>query len=191
LLGTSLSILQGQKASHFVHGRRYGVGPSVEVGLGLLGLYLWWGKPPLVTSRSRSVSSLSQKPLLWPVCQLWLACLRSFLAPSPGSVRLHCTATILSRAGTLLLITGWHPGPTATHRLAPYCSSSLAGMPSARWLRPPTYRSPSCDLLYGRKPRLGYGRSWYCTASLVSPKRRCVAIFWSVPTVNRPAPSND
>jgi len=36
-----------------VHGQRYGVGLSVEVGLGLLGLYLWWGKPRLVTSRSR------------------------------------------------------------------------------------------------------------------------------------------
>jgi len=39
LLCTSLSILRGQKASRFVHGRRHGAGLSVEVGLGLLGLY--------------------------------------------------------------------------------------------------------------------------------------------------------
>ena len=60
-----------------------------------------------------------------------------------------------SLAGTLLLLAGWHP--TATRWLAPYCSSSLAGIPSARWLRSPTCLSLSCDLLYGRKPRLGYG----------------------------------
>ena len=53
LLCTSLSILHGRKASRFVHGRRYGVGLLVEVGLGFLGLYLWWGKLRLVTSRSR------------------------------------------------------------------------------------------------------------------------------------------
>ena len=87
-------------------------------------------------------------------------------------------------AGTLLLLTGWHP--TATHRLAPYCSSSLAGIPSARWLRSPTCLYRSCDLLYGRKPRLGYGRSWYCSASLASPKRRRAATFRSLPTVEPP-----
>ena len=64
------------------------------------------------------MSSSSQKPLLWPVCRLRLACSRSFLSPPPGFVRLHRTATILSPAGTLLLITGWDP--TAHHRLAPY-----------------------------------------------------------------------
>ena len=40
LLCTSLSILRGWKASRFVRGRRHGAGLSVEVGLGLLGLYL-------------------------------------------------------------------------------------------------------------------------------------------------------
>ena len=94
----------------------------------------------------------------------------------------------LPLAGTLLLSSGWHPA--AIHRLAPYGSSSLAGIPSARWLRSPTYLSPSCDLLYGRKPRLGYGSSWYCTVSVVTPKRRRVAIFQSVPTVNRAAASS-
>jgi len=38
----------------------------------------------------------------------------------------------LSLAGTRLLPIGWHP--TATLWLAPYCSSSLAGIPSAWWL---------------------------------------------------------
>jgi len=42
----------------------------------------------------------------------------------------------LSLAGTRLLPIGWHP--TATLWLAPYCSSSLAGIPSARWLRLPS-----------------------------------------------------
>jgi len=65
---------------------------------------------------------VAQKPLLWPVCQLRLACSRSFLSPAPGSVPLPRTATILSPAGTVLLITGWHP--TARHQLAPYCYSS-------------------------------------------------------------------
>jgi len=57
--------------------------------------------------------------MLWPVCQLRLACSQSFLSPPPGSGRFYRTATILSLAGTLRLITGWHP--TANHRLAPYC----------------------------------------------------------------------
>jgi len=96
----------------------------------------------------------------------------------------HLTAKTPPPAGTLLLPFGWHP--PATHRLAPYCSSSLAGIPSALWLRSPTCLSPSCDLLYGRKPRLGYGSSWYCTASLLSPKRRRAATFWSLPTVEPP-----
>ena len=137
------------------------------------------GERRLLTSRSCSVPLSSQKPLLWPVSRLGLARWRSFLYLPPASVRWHRTAP---KAGTLLLIllTGWHPTaphrlapycsppagtlllptgwhPAATHRLAPYCSSSSAGIPSARWLRSPTYLSPSCDLLYGRKPRLGYG----------------------------------
>jgi len=62
---------------------------------------------------------VAQKPGLWLVSRLWLACSRSFLYPPPGSVRLHCTATLHSLAGTLLLPVGWHP--TATLPLAPYC----------------------------------------------------------------------
>ena len=142
--GTSLSILHGRKASRFVHGRRHSAGLSVEVGLVLLGLYLGWGKLRLVTSRSCSGSSSSQKPLLWPVCRLRLACSQSFLSPPPSSVGLHRTATILSLASTLLLITGWHP--TAYHRLAPYCHSwagtllpLMGWLPTAhrRWLASP------------------------------------------------------
>jgi len=34
-------------------------------------------------------SSLSQKPLPWPVCWLWLAHSQSFLLPPPSSVCLH------------------------------------------------------------------------------------------------------
>jgi len=52
LLCTSGSILLGLKASRCIHGRRSGVRLSVEVGLSLLGLYLWWGKSRAVTSRS-------------------------------------------------------------------------------------------------------------------------------------------
>jgi len=150
----------------------------------LLRLYLSWGKPRLVTSRSRSVSSSSQKPLLWPVCQLRLACSRSFLSSPPGSVHLHRTATILSLAGTLLLMTGWHP--TANPWLAPYCHSSLAGIPSARQFCSPTFLSPSCHLLYGRKPSLGYDGSWYCTTSLAHSKRQRAATFRSLPTFEPP-----
>jgi len=98
--------------------------------------------------------------LLWPICRLWLARSRSFPFLPPGSVRWHHTAPLASilllktphqlapycspSAGTLLLLTGWHP--TATHRLAPYCSPSLAGIPSARWLRSPF--SPSDRLTF-------------------------------------------
>jgi len=62
---------------------------------------------------------VAQKPGLWLVSRLWLACSRSLLYPPPGSVRLHRTATLRYLAGTLLLPAGWHP--TATLRLAPYC----------------------------------------------------------------------
>jgi len=93
LLCTSLSILHGRKASRFVHGRRYGVRTLGRSKASvLLGLYLWWGKLRLVTSRSCSVSLSPQKPLLWPVSRLWLPRSRSFLYPPPGSVRWHRTA---------------------------------------------------------------------------------------------------
>jgi len=52
---------------------------------------------------------------------------------------------------------GWHP--TAIHLLAPYCSSLLAGIPSAQWLRSRLYPPRSLDFL-------GYTLSWYCTASV-------------------------
>ena len=100
-------------------------------------------------------------------------------------------------AGTLLLLTGWHP--TALHRLAPYCYSPagtlllivvgwhplcpvapLAHLPLSR-LRFTLRSQTSLRLRLIR----------YCTASLVSPKHRRVAILRSVPTVNRPAPSGD
>ena len=116
------------------------------------GLSLWWGKPRLVISRWRSVSSSSQKPLLWPVCWLWVAGPQSFLHAPPGSVYRHCTALLAATllldpplAGTLMLLVSGHP--TATHRLGPYCFLSLAGIPSARSLRcllyPPRSSDPS------------------------------------------------
>jgi len=63
--------------------------------------------------------------------------------------RLSAVASLLailppssSRFGPLALycytpLTCWHT--TAPHRLAPYSSSSLAGIPSAQWLRSPLY----------------------------------------------------
>jgi len=102
----------------------------------------------MVSSRSRPglvpVSSSSQKPILSPLCRLWLACACSCLHPPSGSVRLHPTAKFHSLAGTPLLIIGWHP--PATRRLARYCSSLLAGIPSARWLRSPIFPLRSSDL---------------------------------------------
>jgi len=152
LLCTLLRTLRSRKASIFVHGLRYGVGLSVEVGLGLLGLYLWWGKPWLVKSRSGPGLVVVPKGLAMAVCRLWLAHSRSFLHPHPGSVRWHCTPPLAGNLllttphwlAPLLLPTGWYP--TATHRLAPYCSSSLAGIPSARWLCSPTSPLQSGDL---------------------------------------------
>ena len=123
MLCTSRSILHGQKASRFVHGRRYGVGLSVDVGLGLLGLYLWWGKPRRVTSRSRPGLVVIPKALAM-VCLSVVASPFAILPPPPpGCVRWHRTAPL---AGALLLKLppGWHP--TALHLLAPYCYS-LAG----------------------------------------------------------------
>jgi len=82
-----------------------------------------------------------------------LSFVASVLAILPLSSSRFCPLAPLlphfrSLAGTLLLIlTGWHP--TATLRLAPYCYSSSAGIPSARWLR------SSSTLLTGG-PLLGY-----------------------------------
>jgi len=83
LLCPSLSILHGRKASRFVQGRHYRVGLSVEVGLGLLGSYLWWGKPRLVTSPSRLSSVVIPKAL----AMAGLSVVASLLAilPSPSS----------------------------------------------------------------------------------------------------------
>ena len=125
MLCTSLSSLQGRKASRYAHGRRYGVGLSVKVGPGLLGLYLRCGKPGLVTSRSRpglvvvpkalAMASLSvvASPLailplppsrfspLTPYCLLsW-----HLTANPPHRLAPYCS----SPAGTLLLLSGWHP----------------------------------------------------------------------------------
>jgi len=88
-----------------------------------------------------------------------LSAVASLLAILPLSTSGFCPLTlllppILSLAGTLLLLTSWRP--STTRRLGPYGSSSLAGTPAAWWLRSPTYLSPSYNLHYSRKPRLGY-----------------------------------
>ena len=59
----------------------------------------------------------------------------------------------------------WHLTANPLHRLAPYCSAPAGTLlliivgwhPLSLWLRSPTCLSPSCDLLYGSNPRLGYG----------------------------------
>jgi len=139
LLCTSLSILHGRKASDFVHCRSYGVGLSVEVGLGLLGLYLWWGMLRLVTSGSRLGLVVVPKALAmacWSLVASPFAILSppasQFCPPAPYCpLSLHLTALpppwpapyCYSPAGTLLLLMGWHP--------------------TAQWLRSPHYPLPS------------------------------------------------
>ena len=95
----------------------------------MLGMYLWWGKHRLVTSRSRPglvvilealgiarLSVVASPFAILPPSPSWF----SPLAPySPFSW--HLTARTLPLAGTLLLPSGWHP--TATPRLAPNCYS--------------------------------------------------------------------
>jgi len=105
---------------------------SVEVGLSLLGLYLWWGKPRLVTSRSRLGSSSSQKPLLWPVCWLWLARSQSFLLPSPGSVRLHryCYSSWHLTASSSSPIVR----PLLGYAQSWYCTTSGPGVQHLGWM---------------------------------------------------------
>ena len=115
LLCTSVSILLGLKASRCVHGRCYSVRLSVEVGLSLLGLYLWWGKSRLVTSRS---------PLGWVVIPtaLSMACF-SFVA-SLFAIR-PSSASCLCLLAALLL-----------QELAPYCLMNLLDRRSPPRLRP-------------------------------------------------------
>ena len=117
---------------------------SVAVGLGLLPSYPWWGKLRLLTSRSRPSFLLFPKAIATSCLSAVASCWRSFLNPPPGSVGLHRTTTLGSLAATLRLFVGRQP--TATARLAPYCLLSLAGIPSARWLRLPPSLIRSSDL---------------------------------------------
>jgi len=138
LLCTSLSLLHRQKASRFVHGRRYGVGLSVKVGLGLLGLYLWWGKLRLVTSWS--CLGLVVVPKAIAMARLSVVASPLTILPPPPS-RFCPLAPYYPLAGTLLLKPpSW---------LAPYCYSPAGTLlllicwhPTARWLRSPLY--PVC-----------------------------------------------
>ena len=158
LLCTLLSILHSRKASRFIHARCYCVGLSVNVGPGLLGLYLWWGKPLLVTSRSRPSLVVVPKALAMACLSVVASPFAIPPPPPPSSVRWHRTAPL---AGTLLLILhpGWHP--TAPHRLAPCCCS-----PAGTLLLLLLYLLPAIGC-----PFLGYALSWYCTASVAIVQR--------------------
>ena len=115
---TLFSILHSRKASHFVHGRRYGVGLSVEVGLGLLGLYLWRGKPRLVTSGSCPGLVVVQKALEMARLSA-VASPFAILPPPPSRFRALAPYCPLKWHLTAHLPSGCHP--TATQPLAPYC----------------------------------------------------------------------
>jgi len=115
LLCTSLGILHRRKASRLVHGPRYRVGLSVEVGLGLLGLYLGWGKPRLVTSRSR---------LSFVIVPKALAMARLSLVASLFAI-LHSPTSRFCPLAPLLL-----------QQLAPYCLLILPYRSSTPRLRP-------------------------------------------------------
>jgi len=140
MLCTSLSILHSRKASHLVHYWRYGVGLSVQVGLGLAGLYLWWARPRLVTSLSRPDLVVVPKALSM-ACLSVLASPFAILPPSPS--RFHPLAPYCPFSGhlTAYLPSGWHP--TATHLLAPYC------YPQASTLQLLTGWHPTAPLLIG------------------------------------------
>ena len=80
---------------------------------------------------------------------------------------------------------GWPPTPHCL--LTPHCSWCSVGIPSARWLRSPTFLSPFRDLLYRRKPRLGYDASLYCTTSGAHSKCGRVTTFRSLSTAQPPS----
>ena len=127
---------------------------SVKLPPGMPGLYPGRGKPRLVTSQPRTVSSSSQKPFLWPVSQLCLAYLWSFhhhplTVLLAYTILLHCALWLSSycspSAGIQLLLTSWHP-------TAP-----------SRWLAP--LASASSGIV---ATLLCYTVSWYCTASMAA-----------------------
>jgi len=92
LLCIWLSILHRRKGSCFVHGWRYGVGLSLKAGLGLLGLYLLWGKPRLVTSPSRLGLVVVPKALAMAGLSLLASPLPILPLSPPGFVPWHRTA---------------------------------------------------------------------------------------------------
>ena len=127
---TSLSILQSWKASCFINSRRHGVRT-----LGRSRLRLAW-LVPLMGKASVSNILVTLGFVLVPKA-LAMACLSvvaSLFAILPLPPSRLCP--LVPYYYTSLL--GWHP--TAPQRLAPYCSS-LAGIPSAWWLRSPLYPS--------------------------------------------------
>ena len=124
---------------------------SVKVGLGLLRLYLWWGKPRLVTSRSRPVLVVIPKSLAMAGLS-HVACPLVILPPPPSRFRLlalycplswHPTA-YLPPAGTLLLLTGSHPTARSLRSpLYPLQSTHSSSIRPSRSIALPLWLSPT------------------------------------------------
>ena len=151
LLCTSLSTLHCLKASRFGHGRPYGVGLSVNVGLGMPGLYLRWGKPWLISPGSyRGV--VVPKALAMALFSA-VASPFEILPPRPSRFHplapycpfsWHLNARPPPPALTWLLPSGWHP--TATLWLGPYCYSPAGTLlPLLRSVDPSSV-TPSCGI---------------------------------------------
>ena len=161
MLCTSLSTLHGGKASRFVHCHHDGVGLSVGVGLALLDLYLWWGKPRLITSQSRPGLVIVSKALA-------MACLS--LVASPLAI-LPSPSFLFSPLAPLLL-----------QQLAPYCLLILPDHLSTTRLRPvmvlhylrawcPT---PWIDVITGTTLRLWLQMSAHMSSRFLSSRRSLI-----------------
>jgi len=90
-------------------------GLSVEVGHSLPGLYPWWAKLPLVTSRSPPGFVLVTKALAMTP----LSAAASLLAILPPCSSQFCPLVLYCHTP----LTSWHP--TAQHRLTPNCHSPV------------------------------------------------------------------
>jgi len=158
-------------------------GLSVEVGLSLLGLYPWWGKLRLVTSRSRPSFVVVSKAL----AMARLLAAASLLVNLPPSSSRFCPLAPYCYT----LLPGWHP--TAPRRLAPYCYTSagtllliVVGWHPLCPVAPLAYLSPSIV-----RPFLSYTWLLYSTASvaIVHVLDRCNDLRGHVRGYSRPTVS--